>query len=59
MNKKSRHLTHVPTTPMVLNDNPYEGNDRLTRTEADVLWEYAKLAENMRQVRALKMICRG
>lgn len=30
--------------------NPYEGNEKLSRLEADVLWEYAKLAENMRQV---------
>jgi len=38
---------------MVLESNPYEGNERLTRLEADVLWEYAKLAENVKKLVSL------
>ncbi|PBK93227.1 hypothetical protein ARMGADRAFT_929711 [Armillaria gallica] len=35
--------------PVFLN-NPYTGHPSLTPLEADVLWEYAKLAANVKQV---------
>ncbi len=39
---------------VVVNDifleNPYTGHAELTTLEADVLWEYAKLAQNVKQV---------
>jgi DASH complex subunit DAD3 len=28
--------------------NPYEGHPALSETEAEVLWEYAKLAQNIK-----------
>lgn len=31
-------------------ENPYVGHPELTSLEADVLWEYAKLAQNVKQV---------
>ncbi len=31
-------------------ENPYSGHQELTTLEADVLWEYAKLAQNVKQV---------
>ncbi|KAF8918893.1 DASH complex subunit Dad3-domain-containing protein [Mucidula mucida] len=41
---------------VVVNDifleNPYTGHAELTTLEADVLWEYAKLAQNVKQVAA-------
>ena len=30
--------------------NPYEGHPELTKLEAEVLWEYAKLAKNVKSV---------
>ena len=30
--------------------NPYEGHPELSQLEADVLWEYAKLAKNVKMV---------
>ncbi|KAF9026141.1 hypothetical protein BDZ89DRAFT_1016436 [Hymenopellis radicata] len=41
---------------VVVNDifleNPYTGHPELTTCEADVLWEYAKLAQNVKQLAA-------
>jgi len=31
--------------------NPYEGHPNLTQLEADVLWEYAKLNQHIKDVR--------
>ena len=31
--------------------NPYEGHPSLSQLEAEVLWEYAKLAQHIRSVR--------
>ena len=31
--------------------NSYEGHPSLTQLEAEVLWEYAKLAQNVKEVR--------
>ncbi|TFK76370.1 hypothetical protein BDN72DRAFT_830933 [Pluteus cervinus] len=30
--------------------NPYASNSKLSATEAEVLWEYAKLAQHVKQV---------
>ncbi|KAI0094070.1 DASH complex subunit Dad3-domain-containing protein [Irpex rosettiformis] len=30
--------------------NPYEGHPSLSELEAEVLWEYARLAQNMREL---------
>ena len=31
--------------------NPYEGHPGLSELEAEVLWEYAKLSQNLKEVR--------
>jgi len=33
--------------------NPYDSHPNLTLTEAEVLWEYAKLAQHVKEVWAL------
>lgn len=33
--------------------NPYEGNAQLSPLEQDVLWEYAKLNKNVKDVSAI------
>ncbi|KAF9004914.1 hypothetical protein BDZ89DRAFT_1070516 [Hymenopellis radicata] len=33
-------------------ENPYAGHPELTTLEADVLWEYAKLAQNVKELAA-------
>ena len=33
--------------------NPYEGHPNLTEREAEVLWEYAKLSQNVKEVRRI------
>ncbi|KAG8898003.1 hypothetical protein FRB99_007728 [Tulasnella sp. 403] len=38
--------THLP----ILHDNPYAGHPDLTPLEADVLWEYAKMAVIVKQL---------
>ncbi|KAF9469239.1 DASH complex subunit Dad3-domain-containing protein [Collybia nuda] len=42
------------TSPLPANDifstNPYESHSSLTATEAEVLWEYAKLAQHVKLV---------
>lgn len=42
--------------PVFLN-NPYTGHPSLTPLEADVLWEYAKLAANVKQV-DISLLCK-
>lgn len=32
-------------------DNPYDGHPSLSPLEAEVLWEYAKLAQHVKQVK--------
>ena len=32
-------------------ENPYEGHPSLSPQESEVLWEYAKLAQHVKQVR--------
>ena len=35
----------------VFETNPYEGHPGLSELEAEVLWEYAKLSQNLKEVR--------
>lgn len=35
----------------IFENNPYEGLPSLTELEAEVLWEYAKLSQNVKDVR--------
>lgn len=35
----------------IFDANPYEGHPQLTELEAEVLWQYAKLAQNVKEVR--------
>jgi DASH complex subunit DAD3 len=37
----------------IFNSNPYESHPSLTTTEAEVLWEYAKLAQHIKLVSTL------
>lgn len=39
------------STSNVAEENPYEGHPSLTELEAEVLWQYAKLAQNVKEVR--------
>lgn len=49
-NKDQRHV--IMSTEIDLEEvNPYEGHLELTKLEAEVLWEYAKLAKNVKNVR--------
>jgi len=34
----------------IFTTNPYEAHPSLTQTEAEVLWEYAKLAQNVKMI---------
>ena len=40
----------------VFDVNPYENNPRLTKTEAEVLWEYAKLNQRLKIVSASDLL---
>lgn len=35
----------------IFSENPYEGHPSLSELESQVLWEYAKLAQHIKQVR--------
>jgi DASH complex subunit DAD3 len=43
----------------ILTINPYEGHPSLSQLEADVLWEYAKLAHHVKTVRLLATLPPG
>ena len=36
----------------IFESNPYEGHPNLSELEAEVLWQYAKLSQNIKEVRA-------
>lgn len=38
--------------PEVFTTNPYAEHPNLSETEAEVLWQYAKLSQNIKEVRA-------
>jgi len=40
-------------TGNIFEENPYDGHPNLTATQAEVLWEYAKLAQ------IVKLVCTG
>ena len=37
--------------------NPYEGHPNLSELEAEVLWQYAKLSQNIKEVRSCPASC--
>lgn len=43
-------MTTQPPSNEIFTINPYESHPSLTPLEASVLWEYAKLAQNVRMV---------
>ncbi|KAJ7132055.1 DASH complex subunit Dad3-domain-containing protein [Mycena epipterygia] len=43
-------MSTPPPPPDVFSENPYISNPALSPLEADVLWEYAKLAQNLKQL---------
>lgn len=50
--KSSASLTTMAalSSSAVFERNPYEGHPNLTELEAEVLWEYAKLSQNVKDV---------
>ena len=48
---------HATISDDILATNPYEGHPSLSQLEADVLWEYAKLAHHVKAVRLLSALC--
>lgn len=42
----------------VFETNPYEGHPNLSELEAEVLWQYAKLSQNIKEVCSLRHISR-
>jgi len=43
-------MANVVTGSDVLQVNPYEGHPNLSETEAEVLWQYAKLSQNIKEL---------
>jgi DASH complex subunit DAD3 len=43
--------TSATTSSPIFSVNPYENHPSLTQIEADVLWEYAKLNQHIKDVR--------
>ena len=41
----------VQQPPSILETNPYERHPQLSQTEGEVLWQYARLAQNVKDVR--------
>ena len=45
-------MPHDPSRARSLvQTNPYEGHPNLSELEAEVLWQYAKLSQNIKEVR--------
>jgi hypothetical protein len=42
----------------IFHKNPYESHPSLSQTEAEVLWEYAKLAQHAKEVQHNPILCR-
>ncbi|KAI0807762.1 DASH complex subunit Dad3-domain-containing protein [Fomes fomentarius] len=38
------------STSAIFESNPYEGHPNLSELEAEVLWQYAKLSQNIREL---------
>jgi hypothetical protein len=45
-------MANVPPVIDIFAENPYEGHPNLSVLEGEVLWEYAKLAQHVKQVGA-------
>ncbi|KAI0928996.1 hypothetical protein AcW1_006065 [Taiwanofungus camphoratus] len=43
-------MTNVPPGNDVFESNPYEDHPHLSETEAEVLWQYAKLSQNIKEL---------
>ncbi|PFH54241.1 hypothetical protein AMATHDRAFT_135885 [Amanita thiersii Skay4041] len=43
-------MTTNTSSDVIFSVNPYEGHPSLSQIEADVLWEYAKLAQHVKLV---------
>jgi len=50
----SRATCRVEFHMSIFDLNPYESHPALSTTEADLLWEYAKLAQHIKDVRQIK-----
>jgi len=44
-------MTSPPPPPDVFADNPYANHPGLSSIESEVLWEYAKLAQHLKQLK--------
>ncbi|KAJ7126624.1 DASH complex subunit Dad3-domain-containing protein [Mycena crocata] len=44
-------MEHPPQQTDVFSENPYSNQPTLSSIEAEVLWEYAKLAENLKRLK--------
>lgn len=49
-------MTSEITPTDIFTVNPYEGHPSLSELEAEVLWEYAKLAQHIRSVRRIAFL---
>ena len=47
---KINNMSSQPPSNDIFLVNPYQSHPSLTPLEADVLWEYAKLAQNLQMV---------
>ena len=52
---KSKRQSMATSSSPIFTVNPYESHPSLTQIEADVLWEYAKLNQHIKDVRALEL----
>ncbi|KAE9398381.1 hypothetical protein BT96DRAFT_822141 [Gymnopus androsaceus JB14] len=43
-------MSSPPPTENIFEENPYENHPSLSPIEAQVLWEYSKLAQNVKQI---------
>ena len=46
-------MSSALSSSSVFDTNPYEGHPYLSELEAEVLWQYAKLSQNIKEVRVL------
>ena len=47
---------HATSLDDLLTTNPYDGHPSLSQLDADVLWEYAKLAHHVKAVRLYRLV---
>jgi len=51
--------TTATNADSIFESNPYEMHPNLSPLEADVLWEYAKLSQHVKEVRVGRLIGRN